>query len=127
MRIFILEDRWKIRLEQLLPYFPLAVVARDAATAFQRLPLTDWDLALLDHDLEMAPGHQSGDPTGYDVAAWTVGHRPKIKLIVIHSTSGRAARMAEVLIGAGYCTERMPFEPALLPYLASGARFEERL
>lgn len=117
MNVIILEDRWKVRLEFLVKQFPYAVVCRRFRDLKRRVVLGEWDLALLDHDLDTAPGYKGKN--GTVAARWLAQERPKIKRIIIHSTNGRGAQKMEDALRRCYKVEHIPF-PQLKRLLKRG-------
>jgi len=107
MNVIILEDRWKVRLEFLLKHFPYAIVCRRFRDLKRRVVLGEWDLALLDHDLEEAPGYEGKN--GAVAAKWLAQERPQIKKVIIHSTNRRGAQRMEDALRHNYKVEQVPF------------------
>lgn len=107
MNILILEDRWKVRLEVFVKYFPYAVIARRVRDLKRRATRGEWDLAFLDYDLDQAPGYDGKN--GGVGAKWIAQERPNIKRIIIHSTNDRGAKKIADALRHHYKIERIPF------------------
>ncbi len=107
MHVIILEDRWKERLEFLTKHFPYAIVCRRFRDLQRRVVLGEWDLAMLDHDLNTAPGYEGKN--GSVAAKWLAQERPKIKRIIIHSTNARGAQKMEDALRHYYKVEQIRF------------------
>ncbi|MCA1629540.1 MAG: hypothetical protein LC785_00780 [Acidobacteria bacterium] len=91
--------------------------------AIEWLGSREYETILLDHDLREEhyfSAERDDDHTGYAVAAWLAAHRdtqPSAS-VVVHSLNYEGARrMVEILLGAGFDAEHVPF-----PYLQTGLR-----
>jgi hypothetical protein len=110
MNILFLDDD-ENRIREFQPRFPGAIITRTAKETIAKLPVMDWDVVLLDHDLGGEQFVDSGkEDTGAGVARWVAENRPSVGRFIVHSHNpGGAKNMEGLLQQAGYSVECIPF------------------
>ena len=116
MRIFVLDDD-QDRLDWFARRFPhdRVDIAQDVPTALEMLHEHSYDVVFLDHDL--LPEHYGAEESDDERTGYAVAHalaqeakRQRSASIIVHSlNSDGALRMVEILHGAGYATDYIPF------------------
>lgn len=110
MNILFLDDNmYRTRTARSL--MPSLTAAGTAEECIRLLPICDWSIVWLDHDLGgEAFVNSDRDDTGMGVVRWIVANKPKIDKIVVHSLNHPAAtEMSAKLDDAGYDVEVIPF------------------
>jgi len=116
MRVFVLDDDEE-RLKWFKRYFSKDQVdtALDVPSAIEMLDANDYDAVFLDHDL--LPEHYGAKDHDDEHSGYAVAHalaqeakRQRSATIIVHSLNPDGAlRMTELLHGAGYATDYIPF------------------
>jgi CheY-like chemotaxis protein len=90
--------------------------ASNAVEAFRLLGENVFDVAYLDHDMDLACDHAEFDGTAVAQALIDMPENQRPHKVIIHSwNSVGSLRMAEMLANTGFYVERQPFPPAWIP------------